>query len=69
MHGTNSVARLSTSRRCPWYEAGVLECQDIHTIELLEDALYGAGTAAASHGDIELVLVVVGHDDVIGLGG
>jgi len=36
------------------------------TIELLEDALYGAGTAAAGHGDIELVLVVIGHVDVIG---
>jgi len=35
-----------------------------HTIELLEDTLYGAGTAAASHGDVELVRVVVGHDDV-----
>jgi len=37
-----------------------------HTIELLEDALYGAGTAAAGHGDIELVLVVIGHVDMIG---
>jgi len=39
-----------------------------HTIELLEDALYGAGTAAAGHGDIELILVVVGHADVIEMG-
>lgn len=29
-----------------------------HTIELLEHPLHGAGAAAASHGDIELVVVL-----------
>jgi hypothetical protein len=28
---------------------------EILTIELLEDALYGAGAAAAAHADVELV--------------
>ena len=31
------------------------------TVELLEDAVDGAGAAAAGHGDVELVGVRVGH--------
>lgn len=36
------------------------EGHDVHTVKLLQDSFHGAGTAAAAHGDVELVLVV-GH--------
>ena len=32
-----------------------------HTVELLEDAVDGAGAAAAAHADVELVGVDFGH--------
>lgn len=31
---------------------------NVHTVKLLQDSFHGAGTAAAAHGDVELVLVV-----------
>lgn len=43
---------------CLAFPGGVRGRMGKLTIELLEDSLHGTGTAAAAHGDVELVLMI-----------